>query len=78
VKRRSLLCRFALKKEEREMGYSTPKTPFDLTEFLGQKATSKSYRRPVWGRKPAIKPKVENDAGAADGTGEDAEAQSDK
>lgn len=46
------------------MGYSTPKTPFNLTEFLSQKAAPRSYRKPVWGRKPASRPMTEKDANA--------------
>ena len=46
------------------MGYSTPKTPFDLAEFLSQKAAPRSYRKPVWGRKPASMPTTEKDANA--------------
>lgn len=37
------------------MGYSTPKTPFSLADFLSQKALPRSYRKPAWGRKPATK-----------------------
>lgn len=43
------------------MGYSTPKTPFDLTKFLDQKAAPRSYRKPVWARKSFVKLSVEND-----------------
>lgn len=46
------------------MGYSTPKTPFNLAEFLSQKSAPRSYRKPVWGRKPASKPAAEEDANA--------------
>ncbi|MFE3838807.1 hypothetical protein [Pseudogemmobacter sonorensis] len=46
------------------MGYSTPKEPFNLAEFLSQKAAPRSYRKPVWGRKSASKPTAEENAGA--------------
>ncbi len=38
------------------MGYSTPKKPLDLTEFLSQKAKPQSGRRPAWNRRPAATP----------------------
>ena len=40
------------------MGYSTPKTPFDLTEFLSQKGKPQSGRKPAWNRRPAVTPKA--------------------
>lgn len=40
------------------MGYSTPKKPFDLTEFLNQKGKPQSARKPVWNRRPAVAPKA--------------------
>ncbi len=38
------------------MGYSTPKIPFNLAEFLSQKAAPRSYRKPVWRQKPVSRP----------------------
>lgn len=35
------------------MGFSTPKTPFNLAEFLSQKGTPRRAHRPRFGRKPA-------------------------
>lgn len=40
------------------MGYSTPKTPFDLTEFLSQTGKPKFVRKSVWNRRPAATPKA--------------------
>jgi hypothetical protein len=37
------------------MGYSTPKKPFDLGEFLSQKGSVRSGRKPTWQRRaPAV------------------------
>lgn len=38
------------------MGYSTPKAPFNLAEFLSHKAAPRSYRKPVWGGRLASRP----------------------
>jgi hypothetical protein len=35
------------------MGFSTPKTPFNLADFLSQKGTPRSSRKPAWSRRPA-------------------------
>lgn len=35
------------------MGYSSQRTPFNLAEFLSQKATRQPNRKPVWRRKSA-------------------------
>lgn len=35
------------------MGFSTPKTPFNLADFLSQKGTPQRSRKPVWNRRPA-------------------------
>ena len=40
------------------MGYSTPKRPFDLTEFLSQKGKPQHVRKPAWNRRPAVTPKA--------------------
>lgn len=40
------------------MGYSTPKKPLDLTEFLSQKGKPRSARRPSWNRRLAVAPKT--------------------
>ena len=32
------------------MGFSTPKTPFNLAEFLSEKASPRSSRKPTWTR----------------------------
>lgn len=34
------------------MGFSTPKTPFNLSEFLSQKGTPRNSRKPNWKRAP--------------------------
>ncbi|MEN9410412.1 MAG: hypothetical protein RL216_2386 [Pseudomonadota bacterium] len=41
------------------MGISTPKPPFNLAEFLSQKATPGSRRRPAWNRPRSAAPVVE-------------------
>jgi hypothetical protein len=42
------------------MGFSTPKTPFNLSEFLSQKGTPRNSRKPNWKRAPqAPLPEVE-------------------
>ncbi|QLQ18044.1 MAG: hypothetical protein HZT43_04030 [Exiguobacterium profundum] len=41
------------------MGYSTPKKPFDLGEFLSEKGSVRSGRKPTWQRRapaPAAAP----------------------
>lgn len=38
------------------MGISTPKTPFNLAEFLSQKAPPGSRRKPAWNRPRAAAP----------------------
>jgi hypothetical protein len=40
------------------MGYSSPKKPFDLTEFLSQKSKPPFSRKPSWNRRPAATPKA--------------------
>jgi hypothetical protein len=44
------------------MGYSTPKKPFDLKEFLNEKTTPRrnrwQYRTAAAARKPATEPDV--------------------
>lgn len=35
------------------MGFSTPKKPFDLKDFLSQKGVPRSNRRPNWKRAPS-------------------------
>ena len=43
------------------MGFSTPKTPFNLSEFLSQKGTPRNSRKPNWKRAPqAPLPEVED------------------
>lgn len=43
------------------MGFSTPKTPFNLSEFLSQKGTPRNARKPNWKRAPqAPLPEVED------------------
>lgn len=51
-------CDSARPPHERDqtMGYSTPKTPFDLKEFLSHKGKPQSARKPVWNRRPAVAP----------------------
>ncbi len=34
------------------MGFSTPKTPFNLSDFLSQKGTPRNSRKPNWKRAP--------------------------
>ena len=48
------------------MGYSTPKKPFDLGEFLSQKATTRAIRKPTWQRRgaAAVKPAASADQDA--------------
>ena len=43
------------------MGFSTPKKPFDLKEFLGQKAT-RVGSRPRWNRGRAAQTEPDADA----------------
>lgn len=38
------------------MGFSSPKKPFDLTEFLSQKGKPPFSRKPNWNRRPAATP----------------------
>lgn len=40
------------------MGFSTPKTPFDLAAFLSQKGKPQYARKPAWNRRPAVMPKA--------------------
>jgi hypothetical protein len=40
------------------MGYSTPKTPFNLAEFLSQTGKPKSMRKSTWNRRPAVTQKA--------------------
>lgn len=40
------------------MGFSTPKTPFDLRAFLSQKGKPQAARRPAWNRQSAVTPKA--------------------
>jgi hypothetical protein len=47
-----------LQDKDQTMGYSTPKTPFDLTEFLSQTGKPKFVRKSVWNRRPAVTPKA--------------------
>lgn len=43
------------------MGFSTPKTPFNLSEFLSQKGTPRNSRKPNWKRAPQTPlPEVED------------------
>lgn len=42
--------------KDKPMGYSTPKKPFDLTEFLNQKGKPPFARKPAWNRRPAVTP----------------------
>jgi hypothetical protein len=58
---------FALNCKGPDMGYSTPKTPFDLTKFLDQKAAPRSYRKPVWARKSIVKLSTAHDTSTGDG-----------
>lgn len=44
--------------KDQTMGYSTPKPPFDLTEFLTKKGKPQSGRKPAWNRRPAVAPKA--------------------
>ena len=46
------------------MGYSTPKKPFDLGEFLSQKATARSSRKPTWQRRAPAEATGAEDDGA--------------
>ncbi|MCL7466765.1 hypothetical protein [Phaeovulum sp. NW3] len=34
------------------MGYSTPKKPLNLVEFLSQKGKPRSVRKPAWNMRP--------------------------
>ena len=34
------------------MGFSTPKTPFNLADFLSQKGAPRTSRKPSWKRSP--------------------------
>lgn len=47
------------------MGMSTPKTPFNLAEFLATPATIKVRKKPKWSRlsQPAEKPEVAPEEG---------------
>lgn len=47
------------------MGVSTPKTPFNLAEFLSQKAPPGSRRKPAWNRPRSAAP-TEDDATESD------------
>lgn len=47
------------------MGVSTPKTPFNLAEFLSQKAPPGSRRKPAWNRPRAAAPTTD-DAGVTE------------
>lgn len=40
------------------MGYSSPKKPFDLSEFLSQKGKPPFSRKANWNRRPAAAPKA--------------------
>jgi hypothetical protein len=71
------LRHFALNGKGPDMGYSTPKTPFDLTKFLDQKAAPRSYRKPVWARKSFVKLSAENDTSLDDGAGNGSEGKMD-
>ncbi|NBE08108.1 hypothetical protein [Paragemmobacter ruber] len=44
------------------MGISTPKTPFNLAEFLSQKATPGARRKPAWNRPRAAAPTPDDTA----------------
>ncbi len=44
------------------MGISTPKTPFNLAEFLSQKATPGARRKPAWNRPRNAAPTPEDTA----------------
>lgn len=50
------------------MGYSTPKKPFDLGEFLSEKGSVRSGRKPTWQRRappaPAEPADVDGDTDA--------------
>lgn len=41
------------------MGISTPKPPFNLAEFLSQKAPPASRRKPAWNRPRSAAPVAE-------------------
>lgn len=43
------------------MGFSTPKTPFNLAEFLSQKGSPRSMRKPTWKRRPAVETSMAED-----------------
>ncbi len=43
------------------MGISTPKTPFNLAEFLSQKATPGQRRKPAWNRPRSAAPAAMDD-----------------
>jgi len=49
------------------MGYSTPKTPFDLAEFLSQKAKPGAGRKPSWRRLAPRRPSAIGEVAAAAG-----------
>lgn len=36
------------------MGFSTPKTPFNLAEFLSQKGSPRNSRKPMWKRRSLV------------------------
>lgn len=40
--------------KDQTMGYSTPKTPFDLTAFLNQEGRPQFVRKSAWNRRPAV------------------------
>lgn len=44
--------------KDQTMGYSTPKTPFDLTAFLNQEGRPQFARKPAWNRRPTVTPKA--------------------
>ena len=47
------------------MGFSTPKPKFDLAEFLSQKGTPRSSRKPAW-KRAAPRPQEEVTADGPD------------
>jgi hypothetical protein len=50
------------------MGFSTPKTPFNLAEFLSEKAPPRSSRKPSWKRSMARSANVAETESVPDAT----------
>ena len=42
------------------MGFSTPKTPFNLADFLSQKGAPRTSRKPNWKRAPQAQAEDQN------------------